>query len=82
MKLKIRCYACGRLTTSPECADTKDCQWVYVGRECYKLIKSAGDYGYQPPLGGPRLYELTEQAKEYYASVGLPVEQWNGGKRI
>lgn len=51
----MRCFSCGRTTgKNPHRAVTSDlAQIVYVGSECYKLI---GDAGYQPPLGGPRLY--------------------------
>jgi len=58
------CFACGRkLGKSPYLADTRDDQTVYVGSECAKLIKSAGEQGYQPPLGGPRLYPLTHASQ-------------------
>lgn len=53
------CFACGRkLGKSPQLVDTRDDQTVYVGRECYRLIKAAGSNGYQSPLGGPRLFLL------------------------
>jgi hypothetical protein len=49
-----KCYACGRkLGKNPHIAICEDEQDVFVGSECYKLI---GPNGYQPPLGGPRLY--------------------------
>lgn len=52
-----RCFACNKkLGSNPYPVDTRDDQYVLVGSECYKKIKSAGDSGYQPPLGGPRLY--------------------------
>lgn len=52
-----RCFACGRaLGKSPAIADTRDGQMVYVGRECYRLIAAAGEAGYQPQRGGPRLW--------------------------
>lgn len=51
------CFACDRkLGTSPHLVDTRDGQTVFVGSKCYQLIKAAGERGYQPPLGGPRLY--------------------------
>jgi hypothetical protein len=57
-----KCFACGRkLGSNPYPVDTRDDQWVYVGSECYKLIMRAGLEGYQPPLGGPRLYVLTRE---------------------
>lgn len=56
-----RCFACGRtLGAKPMLVDTRDGQTVYVGRECAKLVVAAGDAGYQPPKGGPRLYPMPE----------------------
>lgn len=50
-----RCFACGRkVGKNPHVAITSDvAQIVYVGVECFKQI---GPEGWQPPLGGPRLY--------------------------
>jgi len=45
-------------------ADTRDGQTVFVGPECFKHIRAAGDEGYQPPLGGPRLFEMSQQMLE------------------
>lgn len=54
-----KCFACGRkLGKSPKLADTRDDQKVFVGSECFKMIQKAGESGYQPPGGGPRLYEV------------------------
>ena len=54
-----RCFACDRkLGKNPYLVDTRDAQTVYVGSECYKLIRVAGEAGYQPPAGGPRLFLL------------------------
>lgn len=39
-------------------ADTRDAQIVFVGSECFKIIEKAGEAGYQPPKGGPKLYEV------------------------
>lgn len=56
-----KCFACGkRLGKTPAIVDTRDGQEVFVGRECYKLVLAAAERGYQPPLGGPRLYPLPE----------------------
>lgn len=56
---EVKCFACNRqLKGTPRIADTRDCQTVFVGPECYKAIRSAGETGYQPPLGGPRLWPL------------------------
>ena len=55
----MKCFACDKpLGFNPAVADTRDDQYVNVGSECYKLIKQAGEVGYQPPLGGPKLYTL------------------------
>ncbi len=54
-----RCFACDRaLGKNPKLVDTRDDQTVYVGRECYKLVVAAGEAGYQPPIGGPKLWVL------------------------
>ena len=54
-----RCFACDRkLGRNPVLVDTRDDQCAFVGSECFKLIKRAGDAGWQPPKGGPRLYLL------------------------
>lgn len=59
------------------CADD---QTAFVGPECFKKIRAAGDDGYQPPLGGPRLYLievksnraalLDESSKRYESEWG------------
>lgn len=53
-----QCFACGRKLHEgmERIVDTRDAQTVYVGPECYRKIKAAGEIGYQPPLGGPKLY--------------------------
>lgn len=58
-----RCFSCDRiLGATPKLVDTRDGQTVYVGVECYKLVKAAGKKGYQPPQGGPILWLLPEGA--------------------
>lgn len=60
-KMSERCFACGKkLGKGPAVADTRDAQMVIVGSECAKLIKKAGNVGYQPPQGGPRLYPVRD----------------------
>ena len=55
----MKCFACNRkLGKNPALVDTRDGQTVYVGSECFKIIKAAGDEGYQPPTGGPRLWVI------------------------
>jgi hypothetical protein len=56
-----KCFACDKkLGKNPVLVDTRDAQTVFVGRECFKLIKASGDKGYQPPKGGPRLWTIDE----------------------
>lgn len=59
---KFRCFACGRVIhrKEPYQVDTRDAQIVFVGPECFRLVIAAGDLGYQPPKGGPRLFPLRE----------------------
>lgn len=54
------CFACGRAITRfpPAVVDTRDDQTVYVGPDCFQKVKQAGEAGYQPPRGGPRLWLL------------------------
>lgn len=57
-----KCFACDRaLGKDPRLADTRDDQIVYVGRDCLRKIAAAGEDGYQPPTGGPRLYLLSAE---------------------
>jgi hypothetical protein len=59
--MKDNCFACGKkLGKNPALIDTRDSQTAYVGRECFKKIQEAGEAGYQPPRGGPRLYLLAK----------------------
>lgn len=56
-----KCFACGRPIINAHgylvgCSDDQD---VGVGPECYRKISRAGEHGYQPPQGGPRLYVLS-----------------------
>lgn len=67
-----KCFACDRkLGRNPRRADTREDQWVFVGSECYKLIRVAGEAGWQPPLGGPRLYVLTRERINYFVKKGM-----------
>lgn len=54
-----RCFACSkRLGKTPKLIGCKDDQTAFVGSECFKCIAAAGEQGWQPPKGGPRLYLL------------------------
>lgn len=57
---KEHCFACGRRLGKAKLVDTRDGQAVYVGPECYERVLAAGDKGYQPARGGPRLWQLCE----------------------
>jgi hypothetical protein len=50
------CFACGRGLKRPYSVECADDQRPDVGPECYRKIKDAGETGYQPPQGGPRLF--------------------------
>lgn len=53
-----RCFACNKpLKKFQYYCETSDGQGVYVGRDCWVKAKKSGSIGYQPPLGGPRLYD-------------------------
>lgn len=52
-----KCFACGRrLPKSRFKVWTLDGQNVFVGPDCYAHVSTAHKAGYQPPLGGPKLY--------------------------
>jgi len=63
-----KCFACDRplgkpftVTTNESFKDEDGEETYYrilVGPECFKRIMKAGDKGYQPPLGGPKLYPM------------------------
>lgn len=74
-----KCFACGRkfrenswghIVFHPE-ALTIDGQRVFVGHDCYQRIDAAGPSGYQPPLGGPRLFSESHASKEALAAAGI-----------
>ena len=53
-----KCFCCDKpIASRPKWAYTADGQSVYVGPECCRKIKRAGAEGWQPPLGGPRMYD-------------------------
>lgn len=69
-----KCFACdrrfrlnshGRIPYHPE-ALTLDGQRVAVGFDCFRHVTEAGGDGYQPPLGGPRLW-----AEQYAPAAAL-----------
>lgn len=61
-----RCFACDKPMGRSRgylvrCVDE---QTAIVGPDCFKQIRSAGPDGYQPPLGGPKLFEISQQLLE------------------
>lgn len=59
-----RCFACDRkLGKHPKLVATRESGQsnVYVGSECYRQIRKTTDKGWQPPKGGPRLYDDFKQ---------------------
>lgn len=76
-----KCYACGRafrpnthgrIVFHGE-ALTIDGQRQFVGADCMKKIIAAGGDGYQPPRGGPRLYEALHAPPEVLKAAGIEV---------
>lgn len=60
----MKCFACDKKMKNKKylvrCIDE---QTVFIGPECYnKVLRS--DNGYQPPLGGPKLYLISDQQFE------------------
>ena len=70
-----RCFACDRVIRRPTpfLADTRDDQVVHVGPECLRKIEAAGDAGYQPPAGVPRLYPVSALSPEMQSRIGRTV---------
>lgn len=56
------CFVCGKALPAGgrHLADTRDGQTVFVGPECFRKIVKAGDGGYQPEKGGPRLWTVSQ----------------------
>jgi len=60
-----KCFACGRTLKGRRfLIDTRDSQTAFVGPDCFGHVQAAGNEGYKPPLGGPRLYEISRQLLE------------------
>lgn len=65
MSEREKCFACDKkLKGRGYLIDTRDNQTAVVGPGCFKKIRESGEAGYQPPLGGPRLYEISQQLLE------------------
>jgi hypothetical protein len=64
-----RCFACNKPiddSRSPLAITSDLAQVVSVGPDCWKRIKAAGNVGYQPSQGGPRLLVLTREREEQF----------------
>lgn len=59
-----KCFACDRALRRPHLVRCIDEQTVFVGPECFRRISASGKTGYQPPLGGPRLFCISQQLLE------------------
>jgi hypothetical protein len=76
-----KCFACGRKfrggTLGPVYhprAITIDGQQVLVGHDCAKKIAESMADGYQPPLGGPRLWIDLYAPQEALAAAGITIK--------
>ena len=69
-----RCYACDKPIKTMQAVTlvmTSDDSPVWVGRDCARHIRQAGDTGYQPPKGGPVLFYVEEcYCADYVAAKG------------
>ena len=60
-----KCYACDKILSGKTFwAITRDGQKVHIGPVCFKKIKAAFPEGYQPTLGGPKLYLIAATEKK------------------
>lgn len=61
-----KCFACDKVMKNMKylIQVAQDDQTAFVGPECFKKVVKAGKDGYQPPLGGPRLFEISQQLLE------------------
>ena len=65
-----KCFACGKkIEAGTGIVSTRDDQFPKVGSECFKLVVKAGEAGYQPPKGGPRLWQITNDELHRYNSL-------------
>lgn len=74
-----QCFACGRqfrknghgrIVFHPT-ALTIDGQRPFVGHDCFRRITDAGIDGWQPPQGGPRLWNEYDAPEEARRAAGI-----------
>jgi len=68
-----KCFACGKpiRKAEPYMVQTIDGQKPFVGPECAKKVVDFGDFGYDPPKGGPRLYHMMAQPKPRFGEEAI-----------
>lgn len=75
-----KCFACarafrknswGNIPYHPEVLTEDGAQRVFVGYDCYRKIVEAGAVGYQPPLGGPRLFAEQHASADVLRAAGI-----------
>lgn len=64
-----KCFACDRKLRGKDSwlVTTADGQTVFVGTDCHRHIANAGESGYQPPKGGPRLWLLSNGNSNHHS---------------
>lgn len=62
----MKCYACDKKLRTHCLVMTSDKQVVYVGPDCFKRIKESGKKGFQPLMGGPRLFLVEREVMQAY----------------
>jgi hypothetical protein len=75
------CFVCGRrLNSGPygrpfnhPTVITIDGQRPAVGHDCARKVANAGEEGYRPPLGGPRVWTELYAPEEALAAAGITI---------
>ena len=55
---QYQCFCCDRVLDKYAYHVWEDGQLNWVGPTCFKKVNAAGSEGFQPKLGGPRLYSM------------------------
>lgn len=74
-----KCYCCDRRFRRNSHGQIVNHPWVLtidgqreqVGPDCYQKIVAKGADGYQPPLGGPRLFAEAHAPAETLKAAGI-----------
>lgn len=73
-----RCFACNKALAHSSVHKVQvagELTIVFVGPDCFERINRAGDEGYQPPLGGPRLHIPSEEALQWDAEIATSIHK-------